>query len=162
MQASCTLIYKRFPNDSDQLLNISRIITEIETIDYDPKNQNIALLKHLLTDVFLDNGFVSGTALGNSHLTINGLKHKTGLAIQTGNAARFYADILKLQWLYKEKKIDNAIYVCLSKESSKESYSSNLINIERALREAEFFDKSKTEPKLYLTSFKKCITISEG
>lgn len=150
MRANTKLIYKNFFGDNDKLFNITKIISEIESLDYDPKNQNVTLLKQSLTDVFSNNGFVLDIELGNSHLTINGLKHKTGLAIQTGNAARFYADILKLQWLYREKKIDNAIYVCLSKDSVKESYSSNLIHIERASREADFFDKIIEVPLLFI------------
>jgi hypothetical protein len=150
MQTNCRLFYKRFSIEDIDFLNIKQIVSKIEAIDYEPKNQNIALLKQAITDIFSDNGFVLGIALGKSHLTINGLKRKTGLAIQTGNAARFYADLLKLQWLYKEKKIHNAIYVCLSKDSVKDSYSSNLIHAERALREADFFDKIIDLPILFI------------
>ena len=86
-----------------------------------------------------------------SNLKINGIKNNTGLALQTGNVARFYADVLKLQWLYEENKIKNAIYVCLSKEAQKESYLSNTIHIERALREIDFFDKIITLPILFIS-----------
>ena len=82
---------------------------------------------------------------------INGIKNNTGWAIQTGNVARFYADILKLQWLYEEKRIKNAVYVCLSKESQRESYLSNTIHIERALREADFFNNIITLPILFIS-----------
>ena len=150
MQTNCHLFYQRFSKKDIELLDISEIITQIERIDYNPKIQNIGPLKEIVTEFFSDNGFILNTTLGHSNLTINGIKHKTGLAIQTGNVARFYADILKLEWLFKEKKINNAVYVCFSKESARDSYSSNLIDVERAIRETIFFDKIINIPILFI------------
>jgi hypothetical protein len=151
MQANCKLIYKRFSKEEANLLDISRIISQIKTIKYSAKTQNIKILKNKLTEIFSNNGFILNIVLKGSNLKINGIKNNTGLALQTGNVARFYADILKLQWLYEEDKIKNAIYVCLSKEAQQESYLSNTIHAERALREADFFDKIITLPILFIS-----------
>jgi len=151
MQANCKLIYKRFSKEEARLLNITRIISHIKTIKYSAKTQNIKLLKNQLTEIFSNNGFILDIVLKGSNLKINGIKNKTGLALQTGNVARFYADILKLQWLYEEGKIKNAIYVCLSKDAQKESYLSNTIHTERASREVDFFDKIITLPILFIS-----------
>jgi hypothetical protein len=151
MQASCRLIYKRFSSENADLLDISKIVSQIKTIEYSTKSQNIKLLKKQLTEIFSNNGFILDIALKDSNLKINGIRNKTGLAIQTGNVARFYADILKLQWLYEEKRIKNAVYVCLSKEAQRDSYLSNTIHIDRALREADFFDNIITLPILFMS-----------
>ena len=151
MQASSRLIYKRFSSEDADLLDISEVVSQIRTIEYSTKTQNIKLLKNQLTEIFSNNGFILDIALKDSNLKINGIKNNTGLAIQTGNVARFYADILKLQWLYEEKRIKNAVYVCLSKEAQRESYLSNTIHIERALREADFFNNIITLPILFIS-----------
>ena len=151
MKTNHKLIYKRFPKEDADLLDISEIISQINTIKYSTNTQNIKLLKNQLTEIFSNNGFILDIVLQGSNLKINGIKKNTGLALQTGNVARFYADILKLQWLYEENKIKNAIYVCLSKEAQKESYLSNTIHIERALREIDFFDKIITLPILFIS-----------
>tara|TARA_B100000780_G_C21015419_1_gene406763 strand:- start:422 stop:889 length:468 start_codon:yes stop_codon:yes gene_type:complete len=151
MKTNHKLIYKRFPKKDADLLDISEIISQIKTIKYSTKTQNIKLLKSQLTEIFSNNGFILDIVLQGSNLKINGIKNNTGLALQTGNVARFYADVLKLQWLYEENKIKNAIYVCLSKEAQKESYLSNTIHIERALREIDFFDKIITLPILFIS-----------
>lgn len=150
MQTDCKLIFKNLNKKDINKINLIKIVNDISSLKYDPKLENISTLKSNLTDIFFNNGFILDKNLGSTHLKINGIKHKTGLAIQTGNAARFYADLLKLQWLYEERKINNVIYVCLSKNSVKNSYLSNLINSERAEREINFFDKIIKVPILLI------------
>jgi hypothetical protein len=140
MLTDCNLTYLKLSEEKIDNIDISKILKDIKALDYNPMLENISKLKSSLTNIFSKNGFILDRNLGTTKLKINGTKNNTGLAIQTGNAARFYADILKLQWLYEKDKIDNAIYVCLSKFSSKDSYSSNLINSERVIRELNFFD----------------------
>lgn len=150
MQTKCRIVCRRLSEKDINSFNLSDVISTIQQINYNPKINNISILKKDLIEIFSDAGFIQDINLGNSRLSINGLNQKTGLAIQTGNVARYYADLLKLEWLHTENKIENAIYVCLSKESAKDSYLSNIINIERALREIDFFDKIIRVPILFL------------
>lgn len=151
MKTRFYLTYKNLHKDDLSKINMEKLLNNIQNINYSPSTEKINILKKSLLEVFSNHGFITDINLKNSKLRVNGIKEKTGLAIQTGNVARFYADMLKLQWLYKEKKINNAIYVCLSKESEKESYSGNIIHIDRALREINFFDKIIDIPILFIS-----------
>jgi len=81
-------------------------------------------------------------------LTITSMLGKTGLCLQTGNMARFYADLLKLQSLYLDQKITGALYI-LPCKSLAEKMGSNMVNYERLKLELEkVFRKIITIPML--------------
>ena len=73
---------------------------------------------------------------------------KIGLCIQTGNVARTYADMLKLQALYTDGKINAGVLVLPVKECA-DTFGKNVANFERFLRELLYvFSKVITVPLL--------------
>lgn len=75
-----------------------------------------------------------------SGITITSLKNKVGLCVQTGNMARIYADLIKLQTLYHDDLIKAAAIVLPSKAVATE-LGSNIANADRLSRELEVFVK---------------------
>lgn len=73
-------------------------------------------------------------------LTITAMHGRTALCLQTGNMARFYADLLKLQALYAEKSIDSAIYLVPTRSCAR-IMGQNIAHFERLTAELdeEFF-----------------------
>ncbi len=80
-----------------------------------------------------------------SKITITSVKDKTGLCIQTGNMARMYADLLKLQALYTRRVINDGVLI-LPTASCGRSFGGNVASYERVLRELEIFDRVITMP----------------
>ena len=81
----------------------------------------------------------------NSRITITSINNKVGLCLQTGNMSRFYADLLKLETLFVDGRIDSAIYLICVKETAK-SIGSNIANFERFTEELQIFSKTITTP----------------
>lgn len=82
-----------------------------------------------------------------SRITITSTKADIGLCVQTGNMGRLYADILKLQTLYKLKSIKAAIFVLPQKQWSKKM-GSNIACYERLVEELGIFSETITVPIL--------------
>lgn len=79
-------------------------------------------------------------------LTITAMHRKVGLCLQTGNMARFYADLLKLQSLFLEETIYGAIYL-LPTRSAARQMGQNMANSERLTNElSEEFHRVITVP----------------
>lgn len=73
------------------------------------------------------------------------MKDKTGLCIQTGNMARVYADLLKLQALFSRRTIDSGILILATVKCGRQ-FGGNVASYERVLRELDIFDKVVTMP----------------
>lgn len=85
-----------------------------------------------------------------SKITINAYKNGIGLCTQTGNVARMYADLLKLQAMYRNKAIRRAIYIIPQKECAK-TIGQNIANFERLQNElTNVFNKVITFPMLII------------
>jgi len=81
-------------------------------------------------------------------ITVTAKKGQIALCLQTGNMARFYADLLKLQAQFLDGKITSAIYILPTKEAAK-ALGSNLACYERLLDElTSTFFKVITVPLL--------------
>lgn len=85
----------------------------------------------------------------SSKITITSIKEKTGLCIQTGNMARMYADLLKLQSLYSKEIITGGILI-LATSSCGKSFGGNIASYERVIRELDIFDKVITMPLIII------------
>jgi len=81
----------------------------------------------------------------SKEITITSMKNNIGLCIQTGNVGRFYADILKLQSLYLNEKIEAGIYILPTKYSAN-IMGDNLVNFERFVEELDLYKKIITVP----------------
>lgn len=78
-------------------------------------------------------------------ISITAIKGNYGLCLQTGNMSRFYADLLKLQYLFQKGTIIAALYILPTKHNAK-LIGSNLANFERMTRELKLFRDIITIP----------------
>lgn len=80
-----------------------------------------------------------------SKINITSVFDKTGLCLQTGNMSRFYADLLKLETLYRKEQIIGAVYIVPTKAFAKQ-LSGNVANFERLIEELQIFEATLTVP----------------
>ena len=86
-------------------------------------------------------GWSDETALSpDANISIPARKGDVALCVQTGNMGRFYADLLKLEYLFNEGMIKGAVYVLPAKELAKE-WGQNIANFERFTNEVKIFAK---------------------
>ena len=83
----------------------------------------------------------------DSNITITSSKYDVGLCLQTGNMARMYADLLKLQALYLNGSISYGALVLPSAPLAAK-LGSNIANATRLERELEIFKKVYNLPTL--------------
>ncbi|WP_224483474.1 hypothetical protein [Robertkochia aurantiaca] len=81
----------------------------------------------------------------NTRINITSMNKEYGLCLQTGNMSRFYADLIKLEYLYKKGKLKGAFYILPSKYAAK-IMGSNIANFDRFTHELEVFNKVITTP----------------
>lgn len=84
-------------------------------------------------------------------LTVTGINRDLAFQIQTGNVSRAFYDLVKLQYLYTQKKIEAAALAVPTKAAA-EVISSNVANADRVWSELQLFDRIITVPML-LVSF---------
>lgn len=82
-----------------------------------------------------------------SDITITSMFEDFGLCLQTGNMARMYADLIKLQTLYLDNVIKAAILIVPS-EPVALLLGSNIAQAKRLERELEIFKKAYHVPTL--------------
>ena len=105
-----------------------------------------------LRDAFLGKlmvfGWSSEVAVAQgSDMTITSMKSEVGLCMQTGNMARMYADLMKLQTLYLNNAIKSAVIVVPSEPVSK-LLGDNIAQAKRLARELDIFKKAYHVPTL--------------
>ena len=104
----------------------------------------------LLRESFLTNLRVSGwssevAVAPGSYMTVTSMKHEVGLCLQTGNMARMYADLMKLQTLYLNNAIKSAAIVIPSEPLAK-VLGCNIAQAKRLARELAIFKKAYHVP----------------
>lgn len=82
-----------------------------------------------------------------SDMTITSLKGCVGLCLQTGNMARMYADLIKLQAMYLDSAIKAAVIV-LPSQPIAARLGSNIAQATRLERELVIFKKAYHVPTL--------------
>ena len=82
-----------------------------------------------------------------SDMTITSIKGEVGLCLQTGNMARMYADLIKLQTLYLNNAIKSAVIIVPSGPVAR-ALGSNIAQAQRLARELEIFRKAYHVPTL--------------
>jgi hypothetical protein len=87
------------------------------------------------------------TVSSASDMTITSSKRNVGLCLQTGNMARLYADMMKLQAMYVSGAINFAIMIVPSLPLAKE-LGSNIAHADRLERELPIFKKVFYTPTL--------------
>jgi hypothetical protein len=84
-----------------------------------------------------------------SKISITAMNRRYALCLQTGNMGRFYADLLKLQYLFNKGSVDSAIYIVPSKQIAR-IIGSNVANFERLVDELKLFEKIITIPTVII------------
>lgn len=103
------------------------------------------LMRKHWDDMFLRDGWVRGLAVGSGRLSIGYSRGQIGLCIQLGNTSRVYADLLKLETLYRCKAMDTAVLVVPSDEYSR-SLGTNYAMFSRAELDINDFAPTITVP----------------
>jgi hypothetical protein len=85
----------------------------------------------------------------DAKISITSRKGETGLCVQTGNMSRFYADLLKLEFLFHESMIQAAVYVLPTKDLAN-IWGENIANYERFTNELKIFSKIINTPMLVI------------
>lgn len=102
-----------------------------------------AFLAHLKSS-----GWSSEVAVSmDSDMTITSMKNNVGLCLQTGNMARMYADLIKLQTLYLDNAIKSAAIVVPSQPMAA-LLGDNIAQATRLGRELDIFRKAYHVPTL--------------
>jgi hypothetical protein len=84
-------------------------------------------------------------------LNVTGRYRNLAFQVQTGNISRAMYDLLKMEYLYKEKKIQCAA-LALPTKAAASAIASNVANADRVWGEVQLFDRIITLP-LLLVSF---------
>lgn len=85
----------------------------------------------------------------NSQISLTSYNDEHVLCFQTGNMSRFYADMIKLQYVYQNRKAKGAIYLIPSKEAAKKM-GSNIAHFTRFTSEISLFKDIITIPTLVI------------
>lgn len=127
------------------------VISVINGLDYSLGKYEIKNFKDDLSDRLKSQGWSDKASLSvKSNITITAILKNIGLCTQTGNMARMYADLMKLQALYMDEKIKAAIFVVPTKACAN-SFGGNVANYDRLLNElVNIFSKVITVPILII------------
>jgi hypothetical protein len=85
----------------------------------------------------------------HTKITITAVRKETGLCLQLGNMARFYADLLKLQLFFHEGRITSAIYV-VPTQNAAHLLGDNIAHFSRLTQELGYFGAIITLPILVI------------
>jgi hypothetical protein len=137
------------------LSTIPNIYNEIKSVisrcDYLFGKHNPELIKKYFSDEFNSLGWADRVRLNKkSNLTVSFIKDRVGVCIQLGNVARTYADILKLSYLAKQKKIKVGIIIVPDQKESK-LLGANYASFNRLIREIDLFSEIIESPILVLS-----------
>lgn len=84
-----------------------------------------------------------------ANISITAVNGSVGLALQLGNMARFYADLVKLQYFNELGRIVGAVYLIPSKWAAT-NMGQNMANFERLTRELGYYRNIITIPLLVI------------
>ncbi|MGV8084317.1 MAG: BglII/BstYI family type II restriction endonuclease [Coriobacteriia bacterium] len=89
---------------------------------------------------FSEDGWIGPIQVLESNLTVSFVRDSVAVCIQLGNVARTYADLLKLEAMFRDGRIDASVIVVPDDALSRD-LGSNHASFERLEREIELFSK---------------------
>ncbi len=102
----------------------------------------------ILAELCNERGWSNQTKLSpDANISITSRKGEIGLCLQTGNMGRFYADLLKLEYLFNKQLIRAAIYLIPAKPLALE-WGQNIANFDRFTKELGIFSSIIKTPIL--------------
>lgn len=97
--------------------------------------KSASVFKEAVEANFSARGWIINPSVNSEYnLTINAMKNKVGLTVQTGNISRAFYDLLKFQVMYENDKIDSCILVVPTSQAAK-ALGSNIANFTRVKNE---------------------------
>lgn len=130
--------------------NIQEVVDVIKGINLTIEKGCSSKLRDQILDKLLLLGWTRKISISyRSKISITAIKNQLGLCIQTGNISRFYADFLKLQYLYSNRKITKGIYIVPTLKNAK-IMGVNMANFERIKSETNLFSEIITLPILII------------
>lgn len=126
----------------------TQIITAISTIEAPYERGAVRLIRAQLVTALKERGWSGEVPVARgSDMTITAMQEGIGLCLQTGNMARVYADLIKLQTLYLDNAISAAVLILPSQPLAL-AMGDNLAQAPRVERELEIFRKAYHVPTL--------------
>ena len=125
------------------------LVQVIQGMDYTLTRYDIKNFKDDLSNQLKTIGWSGKVRLStSSSISITSVNNEIGLCTQTGNMARMYADLIKLQTMYVDGKIKAAIFVAPTKDCAKD-FGDNVVNYQRLINElTNIFSKVITIPMI--------------
>lgn len=124
---------------------IEGIIFPIPSVDNSPQ-----ALRAFWNARFMADGWAKNYALPNSNLTISYCAGEVGVCVQLGNISRLYADLLKLELLYKLGRIRLGVLVVPTDDYAV-SLGSNYTSLSRASRDIKTLEQALGLPLLLMS-----------
>lgn len=122
------------------------VASAIAAVNVKPARGTVKKLRDALINELKVAGWSKEVAVSkNSDMTITSAKGEVGLCLQTGNMARMYADLIKLQAMYLDNAIRSAVIVVPSQPIASQ-LGSNIAQAKRLERELEIFKKAYHVP----------------
>lgn len=115
-----------------------------------PSQRAPQLRDEILTALRNFHGWSDRVSLSSdAKISITSKKSNIGLCLQTGNMGRFYADLIKLEFLHKQGIIASAIYIIPTLQLALR-LGENIANYERFCREVTIFSTIINIPLLIM------------
>lgn len=125
---------------------IAEAVAAVEACTVVARRKASKQIKDSILELLANNGWPRKVKLDAvSQISITSRKDSVGLCFQTGNMARMYADLLKLQALYLRGSVDCAIFI-LPQDGCAKLLGENIANCDRLRRELEIFDRALSIP----------------
>jgi hypothetical protein len=120
----------------------------IKSVEIKPAKGNATKIRDAILANLKSSGWSGEVAVAKgSNITVTSMKNEVGLCLQTGNMARMYADLIKLQTLYLDAAIKAAVIILPSQPVSL-ILGRNIAQAKRLERELEIFKKAYHVPTL--------------
>jgi len=124
----------------------NEIAAAIKSVSIKPARKAATSIRQTLIDHLKGAGWSSEVVVSvGSDMTITSIKNNVGLCVQTGNVARLYADLIKLQTLYLDNAIRSAVIILPSQPMAL-LLGSNIAQATRLERELNIFKKAYHVP----------------
>ena len=127
---------------------LDEVLAAAEAVDVSIKRGAAPLIRDQFVAALRSQGWSSEVAVSRgSDMSITSMREDIGLCLQTGNMARMYADLIKLQTLYLNDAIRGAVFVLPSQPVAR-AIGDNIAEATRLERELEIFRKAFYVPTL--------------
>lgn len=122
------------------------LVEVIESVTVKPGRKKATAIREAISSQLRCVGWSGEVPVSTgSDITITSMKGSVGLCIQTGNVARIYADLIKLQTLYLDNSIKSAVIILPSQPMAR-LLGSNIAQANRLERELVIFKKAYHVP----------------